>query len=340
MKCIVCEEPNRLQMKEMDIPVPGEGEALLRIVRIGICGTDFHAYKGNQPYFVYPRILGHELAAEIVEIGPNDEGLSAGDQVCVIPYVHCGVCIACRSGKTNCCTGMSVIGVHQDGGMREYMTAPVRHLVKTEGLAPEQAAIVECFSIGAHSVRVAGVGPGDTVLVIGAGPIGLGTMKFAKLAGAQVIAMDLNEARLEFCRTWVPADYTVHAGHDPLKEVERITGGDFSVAVLDATGNTKSMEQALHYVAHGGRLVYVGLVKSDITFHDPDFHRREMAIMGSRNAMREDFLEVIGHIRSGAIDTEAFITHRVPFTEMIGQYDSWLQPESGVIKAVVQLQAH
>jgi 2-desacetyl-2-hydroxyethyl bacteriochlorophyllide A dehydrogenase len=337
MKCIVCEEPNRFEMRDVPMPVPGPDEALLRILRIGICGTDLHAYKGNQPYFVYPRVLGHELAAEITEIGPNDSGLVAGDQVCVIPYVHCGTCIACRNGKTNCCTGMSVIGVHQDGGMREYMTVPVRHLVRTDGLTPEQAAIVECFSIGAHSIRVAGVRPGDCVMVIGAGPIGLGTMKFAKLAGAQVIAMDLNEDRLRFCKTWAPADYTVNVRDEPLREVERITGGDYPTVVLDATGSVKSMEQALNYVAHGGKLVYVGLVKADITFHDPDFHKREMAIMGSRNAMREDFLEVIENIRNGAIDTGAFITHRAAFEDMIGHYEEWLRPETGVIKAVVEL---
>lgn len=338
MKCIVCEEPNRLELKEAPVPIPGPGEALIRIRRIGICGTDLHAYTGNQPYFVYPRILGHELAAEIAQIGRNEYGLAAGDTVCVIPYVHCGTCIACRNGKTNCCTRMSVIGVHQDGGMREFMTVPVRHLIKTNGLTLEQAAIVECFSIGAHSIRVAAIRPGDFVMVIGAGPIGLGTMKFAKLAGARVIAMDLNESRLQFCQSWANADYIINVNHhDPLTEVERMTGGDFPIAVLDATGNVKSMEQALNYVAHSGKLVYVGLVKSDITFHDPDFHKREMAIMGSRNALREDFLEVIEQIRNGSIDTGSFITHRASFTEMIGQYETWLRPETGVIKAVVEL---
>ncbi|AEI43155.1 zinc-binding alcohol dehydrogenase family protein [Paenibacillus mucilaginosus] len=338
MKCIVCEEPKRLVMKDAGMPpAPAPGEALIRILRIGICGTDLHAYQGNQPFFTYPRVLGHELAAEIVELGEAQDGLAPGDLVSVIPYVHCGSCIACRRGKTNCCTGMSVLGVHQDGGMREFMTVPVRQLVRADGLTPDQAAVVECFSIGAHAVRVGEIRPGDTVLVIGAGPIGLGTMKFAKQAGARVIAMDLNEERLAFCRRWAPADETVHAGRDPLQEVERLTGGDFPVVVLDATGNARSMEGALNFVAHGGRLVYVGLVKADITFHDPDFHKREMAIMGSRNALREDFEEVIRGLRSGAIDTDAFITHRTDFQGMIDQYDSWLRPENGVIKAMVEL---
>jgi 2-desacetyl-2-hydroxyethyl bacteriochlorophyllide A dehydrogenase len=337
MKCMVCEEPNRFEMKEVSVPVPGTGEALIRIRRVGICGTDLHAYKGNQPFFEYPRILGHELSAEIVEIGENNLGLSVKDQVCVVPYIHCGSCIACRNGKTNCCTKMSVIGVHQDGGMREYMTVPVQHVVKTDGLTLDQAAIVECFSIGAHAVRRANVSPGDVVMVIGAGPIGLGTMKFAKLTGAQVIAMDLNEDRLQFCKSWANADFIVDGKKNPLDEIEQITGGDFPVAVFDATGNTRSMEQSLHYVSHGGKLIFVGLVKSNITFHDPDFHKREMAIMGSRNATKADFLEVIRHIRNGSIDTNTFITHRSKFNDMISQFESWLRPDTGVVKAIVEL---
>lgn len=337
MKCIVCEEPNQFIMKDVEIPEPTADEALIRVRRIGICGTDLHAYKGNQPYFVYPRILGHELGAEVVRIGENEQGLVEGDTVSVIPYVHCGTCIACRNGKPHCCTHMSVIGVHRDGGMREYMTVPKRHLIKAEGLSLEQAAIVECFSISAHAVRKAEIKQGDYVIVIGAGPIGLGAMKFAKLAGAKVIAMDLNDSRLAFCKQWADVDYTVNAGDDALRKVEEITGGDFATAVLDATGNAKSMEQALHFVAHGGRLIYVGLVRSDITFHDPDFHKREMAIMGSRNANTVDFEYVIECMQRGAIDTDAFITHRTGFDTMIEQYESWLKPETGVIKAIVEL---
>lgn len=337
MKSIVCVEPGRLEMREVPVPVPVPGEALVRIRRVGICGTDLHAYRGKQPYFAYPRVLGHELSGEIVEINGSGLDLEIGDLVCVIPYVHCGQCIACRNGKTNCCTRMSVMGVHQDGGMREYMTVPLAHLVKTEGLSPNQAAIVECLCIGAHAVRVADVRPGSWILVIGAGPIGLGAMRFAKLAGARVIAMDLNEERLRFCRQWASSDETVAAGKEAAAAVEKITGGDFPIAVIDATGSSASMEQALHFVAHGGRLVYVGLVKSDITFHDPDFHKREMAIMGSRNAMRQDFVEVIEAIRAGLIDTDSFITHRAGFTDLIQQYDEWLRPNAGVIKAIVEL---
>ncbi|TVY07793.1 zinc-binding alcohol dehydrogenase family protein [Paenibacillus cremeus] len=337
MKTIVCEEPNRFLMKDTTIPVPSAGEALIRIKRVGICGTDIHAYRGNQPYFVYPRILGHELSAEIVEIGANEQGLKPGDIVTVMPYLECGTCIACRQGKTNCCTQMSVLGVHQDGGMREYMTVRADHLLPTDGLTLDQSAIVECLSIGAHAVRRAAITPGETALVIGAGPIGLGVMKYAKLSGAKVIALDMNQERLEFCKQWAPADEVVNVTNEPLQAIEAITGGDLPTVVLDATGNAKSMESALQYVSHGGRLIYVGLVKADISFSDPEFHKREMTMMSSRNATREDFARVIDSIRDGKVDTGAFITHRAGFDEMIDTYEQWMNPQTGVIKAVVEL---
>jgi 2-desacetyl-2-hydroxyethyl bacteriochlorophyllide A dehydrogenase len=337
MKTIVCEQPKQFVMKDIEQPVPGQGEALIRVRRIGICGTDLHAYTGNQPFFVYPRILGHELAGEVAQLGLGTTGLDLGDNVTVMPYLECGQCIACRNGKTNCCTKMSVLGVHQDGGMREYMSVPADHLIHAKGLTLDQTAIVECFSIGAHSVRRAAIVPGEFVLVIGAGPIGLGVMKYAKLAGARVIALDINEERLQFCKKWVPADYIVNAKNDPLQTIESITGGDLPTVVMDATGNAKSMESALQYVSHGGRLVYVGLVKADITFHDPEFHKREMTMMSSRNATREDFEKVIESIRVGHVDTDSFITHRSAFDDMISSYESWMKPETGVIKAIVEL---
>src|SRR5690554_3690106 len=191
MKGIRCEKVGALSYYN-DLPEVEfkPGEALVNIRRIGICGTDMHAYKGNQPFFSYPRILGHELSGVIVQVGVNDKGLQEGDQVSVIPYMHCGSCIACRHGKTNCCTSMKVLGVHIDGGMRERIPVPVTHLIRTEGLTLDQSAMLEPLAIGAHAVRRAGLLRGETILVIGGGPIGLGVMAFAKYAGARVIAMD------------------------------------------------------------------------------------------------------------------------------------------------------
>ncbi|XEC93382.1 zinc-binding alcohol dehydrogenase family protein [Paenibacillus tarimensis] len=337
MKGIICETPDRLQYTELNEPSMAPGEAVVRIRRIGICGTDLHAYKGNQPFFTYPRVLGHELAGIIEQVGSNSEGFKPGDQICVIPYMHCGQCIACRHGKTNCCTDMKVLGVHIDGGMRELISVPLTHLIRTGDLSLDQSAVLEPLSIGAHAVRRSGLGSGETALVIGAGPIGLGVMAFAKHRGARVIALDINEERLAFCRQWAKVDGTINGLQHPKEALGELTGGDFPTVVFDATGHAGSMTNAFQYVAHGGTLVYVGLVKADITFNDPEFHKREMTLMGSRNATREDFENVMEAVRSGSIDVSAFITHRAEFDEMIDRFDSWLKPESKVIKAIVQL---
>jgi 2-desacetyl-2-hydroxyethyl bacteriochlorophyllide A dehydrogenase len=337
MKAIVCEQPDSLRLVEQAEPVLSPGTALVRIRRIGICGTDLHAYKGNQPFFSYPRVLGHELAGVIEQVEDTEGRLKIGDQVSVIPYMHCGACIACRNGKTNCCMDMKVLGVHIDGGMRERVVLPVTHLLEANALTLDQAAVLEPFSIGAHAVRRSGLAAGETALVIGSGPIGLGVMAFAKHRGARVIAMDVQEERLAFCRQWAKVDETVNALNGAKERLAELTGGEMPVAVFDATGNARSMTDAFGYVAHGGRLVYVGLVKGELAFNDPEFHKRELTLMGSRNATLEDFAAVQAAIESGSIDIDSYITHRAPFEGMIGQFESWLKPESKVIKAMVEL---
>lgn len=336
MKGIVCEKVGAFRLRN-DLPEPEQkpGEAIVRIRRVGICGTDMHAFAGNQPYFTYPRILGHELSGTIEWVGDNDAGLAAGDPVSIIPYLHCGSCAACRRGKTNCCANIQVMGVHVDGGMREFVSVPVTHLIKTERLSLDQAAMLEPLAIGAHAVRRSGAAEGQTVLVIGAGPIGLGAMAFAKFAGARIIAMDLNEERLAFSREWVGTEWTVNPADQPVKKLAEMTDGEFPEVIIDATGSARSMTDAFGYLAHGGTLVYAGLVKQEIAFSHPEFHKRETTLMGSRNATREDFAQVIEAVRSGAVDINRYITHRAPHDAMIEMFGQWLKPESGVIKAVV-----
>ena len=337
MKCIVCEQPNQFSMKDVPMPTAKTGEALVRIRRVGICGTDLHAYRGRQPFFSYPRVLGHELAGEIVENHNPSSDLQPGDRVTVLPYLECGQCIACLSGKPNCCEQLLVLGVHTDGGMQEYVSLPTTHLIRTNDITLDQAATVECLSIGAHAVRRAAIQPGEYALVIGAGPIGLGVMKFAKQAGAKVIALDMNEGRLAFCSKWTDTDHTVPASDEAEARIKAITGGSFPTVVFDATGNQGSMMNAFKFVAHGGRLVYVGLVQGDIAFFDPDFHKREMTLLSSRNATREDFEHVMNAIRQGAIDTDSFISAKTTFDQMIDDFETFLKPESNIIKAVVAL---
>ncbi|SFT13825.1 zinc-binding alcohol dehydrogenase family protein [Paenibacillus sp. BC26] len=339
MRGIICAEVERFEWTaNLPEPVLEAGHAIVSVKRIGICGTDLHAFKGNQPFFSYPRILGHELAGVIEEVGFNEQGLHVGDQVSIIPYLHCGDCIACRSGKTNCCTAMSVLGVHRDGGMRERISVPVACLLAANGLTLDQTAVLEPFAIGAHAVRRSGLAADETALVIGGGPIGLGVMAIAKHKGARVIAMDVNDDRLSFCGQWAGADALVNALHDePVQRILEACGGELPSVVFDATGNAKSMGDSFRYVAHGGRLVFVGLVKADITFNDPEFHKRELTLMASRNATREDFATVLEALSAGAIDVSRYITHRAPLAEMIEHFDGWLKPESRVIKAMVEL---
>tara|TARA_B100000809_G_C15139668_1_gene532542 strand:+ start:6362 stop:7372 length:1011 start_codon:yes stop_codon:yes gene_type:complete len=333
MKYIVCEKPREFILKEKEAPIRKENEALLQINKVGICGTDLHAYAGNQAFFTYPRILGHELASEVLEIGENERGIKAGDKVVVMPYVSCGECIACTNGKTNCCTNISVLGVHGDGGMQELIAVPSNILLPANNLSNDQMAIVEPLAIGAHAARRAAITPGETVAVVGCGPIGIGIMKLAQIAGAKVVAIDMNEQRLEYVKKKIGVDYTVKAGPDAAQAISDLTNGDMCTAVFDAAGNKFALEAGPSYMSHGGRFVLVGLSKGELTYNHPAVHSKEMTLMCSRNATTEDFEHVINVLDQ--FPTESFITHTVPFTEMIANFDSWLDPATGVIKATV-----
>ena len=336
MKYIVCEKPGVFLLKEKEVPRVQAGEALLKIKQVGICGTDLHAYAGNQAFFTYPRILGHELAAEILEINDDASGFKKGDKVIVMPYISCQKCIACRNGKTNCCTDIQVLGVHTDGGMQEMISVPTEILIPADGIPDSAIAIVEPLAIGAHAIRRAAIRKEEYVLVIGCGPIGIGIMKLAQIAGAQVIAMDINKERLEYAKQEIGVDYIVHATDRPLEKILHITKGDLATCVFDATGNKNALETGVNYMAHGGRYILVGLSKGDLVFNHPAIHAKETTLLCSRNATFEDFRKVKQILKEGLFPVNSFITHKVPFTEMIAHFDGWLQPETGVIKAMVE----
>ncbi len=333
MKYIVCNKPGEFIVKEKQKPVRNSDEALLAIKKVGICGTDLHAYAGNQAFFTYPRILGHELAAEVIEIGDNPKGIKKGDKVVIMPYISCGKCVACRNGKTNCCSNIKVLGVHTDGGMQEEITIRTDLLLPANHLSYDEMAIVEPLAIGAHAIRRAAVRKDEYVVVVGCGPIGIGIIKLAQIQGAKVIALDTNASRLEYAKNAVGADYAINVLHDPVSEISKITDGDMATAVFDATGHKGALESGPDYMAHGGRYILVGLSKGDLTFAHPKIHAKESTIMCSRNATVEDFEHVIKILPQ--FPTASFITHSVPFSEMILNFDSWTKPETGVIKAVV-----
>ncbi|MGZ3874329.1 MAG: zinc-binding alcohol dehydrogenase family protein [Mucilaginibacter sp.] len=338
MKALSCTIPGNLEYKNIEKPVLEKGHAIIKIKRIGICGTDLHAFEGTQPYFVYPRILGHELSGELMEFD-DAPGFEKGEKVTFIPYFNCGTCIACRTGKPNCCVNLKVCGVHVDGGMVEYLSVPSASLVHGNGLSYDELALVEPLAIGAHGVNRAGIKTGEFVLVIGAGPIGLGTMEFARIAGAQVIAMDVNNARLTFCKSQLGVKHIINAADTDVQEqLMEITNGDLPTVVIDATGSLKAINNAFQYMAHGARFVLIGLQKGDISFSHPEFHKREATLMSSRNATLQDFEHVIGCIKDGLIDPQHYITHRVTFDEVKRDFESWLQPGTGVIKAIVAIE--
>jgi len=335
---LVCVKPGTLEFEERDKPVLQEDHAIIKTRRIGICGTDLHAFEGTQPYFEYPRILGHELAGDLVAFD-NAPGFTLGEQVTFIPYFNCGNCIACRSGGPNFCVNIKVCGVHIDGGMAEYLMVPSQSLIHGEGLSVDELALVEPLAIGAHGIKRANIKPGEFVLVIGAGPIGLGTMEFARIAGAKVIALDINEARLKFCKEKLKIDYIINAqSNDVVQQLREITNGDMPTVVIDATGNLKAINNAFQYMSHGARYVLIGLQKGDICFSHPEFHKREGTLMSSRNATREDFEHVISSMKKKLVDPATYITHRVPFDQIKDEFEGWLNPANGVIKAIAEIE--
>lgn len=341
MNAIQLEKPQQFRRIEIpDTPSPGPAEALVRVLRVGICGTDISGYLGKMPFFSYPRIPGHELGVEVLAVGAGVTHLEPGDRCAVEPYMNCQQCHSCRRGSGNCCEHLKVLGVMMDGGLTERMVLPARKLHPANRLAPEQCALVETLAIGCHAVNRGNPQPGENVLVIGAGPIGLAVIEFAKLSGARTFVMDLNAQRLEFVRDRMGVSDTLLASGDDagVEALRRLTDGALAQVVIDATGSNKSMGAALQYCGFTGRLVYVGITQAEVSFpHAPILHRRELTILASRNALPPDFTRIIRLIETGQIDTRPWITHQAGFDELIEVFPDWIKPETGVIKAVVTM---
>lgn len=340
MRAIRLEEPQRFVPVDIDEPrPPGEGQALVRTHQMGICGTDLGGYLGKMPFFNYPRIIGHELGVEVLEIGPGVSGVQPGDRCSIEPYLNCGRCYPCRRGATNCCESNQTLGVMCDGGLCERFVIRADKLHRSQTLSYEQLALVETLAIGCHAADRGGSGKNDQVLVIGAGPIGLATLEFVRLTGAQLTVMDMVESRLDFCRETYGVENRIRyeSAQQALDEVLRFTSGDRYPVVVDATGNHHSMTGAMHFVAHTGTLVYVGISSQNLSFPHPVFHKPEMTLKASRNALPSDFARIIRLIEEGTINTDPWITHRTDLDHMIEQFPAYARPETGVIKAVVQV---
>jgi alcohol dehydrogenase len=339
MKAIQLAEPKQFRVIDIpEPPSPGPGDAVVKVFRVGVCGTDYSGYLGKMPFFSYPRIPGHELGVEVVAVGAGVTNVKVGDRAAVEPYINCQNCYSCARGHTNCCENHQTLGVHCDGGLRPLFTIPARKLHVSKILTYDQLALVETLGIGLHAVNRANPKPDETVFVVGAGPIGLSVIEFAKLAGSRVIVMDLNENRLRFVREKMGVAETLHSRGDfdaDVKAFTDLTGGKLGNVVVDATGSAKSMSMAYHYVGFAGRLVWVGISQDALGFTQPLMHRREMSFLASRNAVSPEFTRIIRLIEGGMLDTRPWITHTAGFDDMTNEFMNWLKPETGVVKAVV-----
>ena len=340
MKAIVLEKPGQFRQTDINEPAaPAEGEAVVRVHRVGICGSDISGYLGKMPFFSYPRIPGHELGVEVVAVGPGVTHIKAGDLCSVEPYINCQQCIACRKGRSNCCKTLKVLGVHTDGGMRSRFIVPARKLHPSSKLTLDQLALVETLGIGCHAVQRGNPEKGEHALVVGAGPIGLSVIEFLRLADVTITVADLNARRLEFCKQKMGVHHTIALTGDgsEIQTLEQIGKGDLPTLVIDATGNPKAMNNSFNYVGQTGRLVFVGITPSDVSFPDPLLHSREMTLYASRNAVPDDFRRIIRLIEEGRIDTRPWITHRTGFEQLAADFPAYTKAETGVIKAMVEI---
>lgn len=338
MRALSLDAPGKIRMVSLSDPAaPEPAEALIRIRQVGVCGTDYHAFHGNQPFFTYPRILGHELGIEIVAVGTDVHHLVEGDHCAVRPYLSCGVCPACLRGKPNCCVYLQVFGVHVDGGLREFAVLPASYLHPASTLTFEHLALVEPLAIGAHAVAGAGISKEERVLVVGVGPIGLAVTQFALLTGAQVTVTDISEQRLAFCQSLWPMVTCIDGSQPVVEALERLVGDDFPTVIFDATGNPQSMQAAFTYVGYGGRVIFVGLSQGNITFSDPLFHSREVTLLASRNALAADFDHIIAALQANELNLAPWITHRATLETATEAFSEWSGANSLMIKGLISI---
>jgi 2-desacetyl-2-hydroxyethyl bacteriochlorophyllide A dehydrogenase len=337
MKQVTLIKPYEFEERDAEIPILKKGELLVQIKNIGICGTDIHAFHGNQPYFTYPRVLGHELSGIIVDAKIENKSL-LGKPVSVLPYLSCGKCNSCLKGKTNCCANLHVMGVHVDGGFREYVSVPVDNImVGREETDLEHLSMVEPLSISYHGIMRADILENDWVIIFGAGPIGIGALMFAKSKTNNIILIDINKNRITYCKSILGIEHSFNGNDETLfEEIKELTNGHFADIVIDATGNKKSIQQQLRFLGHGGKWILIGLQREDLHINHPEFHKREATLMSSRNATKHDFKQVMDKIDNKEIDPALLITHTLDFEEVVNSFSSFIVDQT-LIKGIIKV---
>lgn len=316
MKAIRISRPGVVEMADIPKPTPRKGEALLRPVYGGICGSDLSSYRGTNAYLQYPRIPGHEFSAEVVEINGEDRGFKPGDLVTCNPYFNCGSCYSCDRGLVNACMHNETMGVQRDGAFAEYITMPVQRLIASGGLPAKTLALIEPFCIGRHGIHRADVRKGDTVLVMGAGTIGVLAALAAKAAGGKVYVSDISEKKLEYAMRFGFAGSLLNRGAESLvQETQTLTNGCGFDVTVEAVGLPSTLQACLDCVAFGGRVAVIGVGKHNIDLDFTVIQKKELNIFGSRNALTEDFEALIRDVREQKIDLDGVVTNIYDFSD-------------------------
>lgn len=335
MKVLYIERPGNIEFLDACIPVPREGEALLRIIYCGICGSDIAIYTGNQPYASYPRVPGHEFSAEIVKINGNRAGIEEGMIVTANPYFNCGRCYSCRRGKVNCCENNRTMGVQMDGSFAQYITMPLERIHDGRGLPADTLAMVEPFSIGYHAVNRGNIMPGEKVFVAGSGPIGIFSMISAKLRGARVYISDLLDSRLEIAKS-LGADGILNSGSENIRtRILELTDGNGMDVCIEAVGLPETFLQCLESVCFAGRVILVGHSKRDTTFNHTILLKKELDVLGSRNSLN-DFEPIIESLAAGKTEINGIRTHVFEFRNAIEAFEGLKMNEGTMGKVLIK----
>ena len=337
MKYIVIPEPGKVEVKEMDKPLLQPGEAILKVLYGGICGSDMGTYKGTFIYASYPRIPGHEFSAEVVEVADNDYGIKPGMIVTANPYFNCGKCYSCRRGFVNCCTSNQTLGAQRDGIFRQYYSMPIERIYDGKGLDALTLSMIEPFCISYHSVQRTAVKQGDKVLVVGAGPIGLFAVMAAVLKGAEVYVSDVMQSRLDKALS-LGAKGIIRTDKEDFAEcVKSITNGDGFDVCIECAGLPQTFQNCIDAAAYRGRVGLVGVSKQKLDFAFTQIQTKELDIFGSRNALKKDFVELIDLVRSGKCDVKKIITDVYELENAENAFKEMRDDPSNRLKSVIKI---
>lgn len=337
MKTVLIEKPFEIAVTDTEMPVAKDGEAILKVLYCGICGADVASYTGNQPFTTYPRIPGHEFSAQIVSIPENDKGLKVGDIVTANPYFNCGECYSCQRGFVNCCTDNRTMGVQRDGSFREYIAMPIERIYDGKGLSAKELALVEPFTISYHALHRAQVKPGDKVLVVGAGPIGLFALISAKAQGAEAFVADVLDGRLEKA-THFGADGVINsAKSDIVEEAMRITNGNGFDVCVEACGQSVTFLNCIDCAAFAANIILIGNGKKETTFLHSILLKKELNVFGSRNSYAKDFREVIDLIASGKVNVLDMVSAVYPMAEADVAFKALANNDGSLAKVLIEM---